>query len=85
LARYHLSAVIHGQDVPGPPSAVQIAVILRSTRRTTIGQVRWENLFRQLTLRLSQQQRRKVQWERDCTHDGTGHLCLPCCVAAQIR
>lgn len=67
------------------PAAVQTAVIPRSTRHITIGKVTLANLVRRLTQRLRQQQRQRSQWEQDCAHDGTGHLCLPCCVAAQIR
>lgn len=66
-------------------AAVQTAVILRSTRHITIGKVTLANLVRRLTQRLRQQQRQRSQRERDCADDGTGHLCLPCCVAAQIR
>lgn len=43
------------------------------------------DLLQRLAQRLRAHRQLSIQRENACAHDGTGYLCLPCCVAAQIR
>lgn len=79
------------EESPTDTRTVDTADTVRSTRSAIVTPMQLRicgqnvNVLRWLAHRLRAHRLLSIQRENDCAHDGTGHQCLPCCVAAQIR